>query len=319
MSGPILLDGAMGTELAARGFALREPLFSAWALLDAPELVEAIHWDHLCAGAQVLTTNTFGLHVGTLARAGLAAQQRELIERALACLATVRHRAHAEQPELTSFRIAGSLPPRPISGHLDDPELARAEYRRFADAVLDAGADLVLLETFTSVAEARLALEALHGVAQPVWLSVVAGMPVPRSNRLDGARLCSGDTFTALAELLDDPTLRRPDLVALNCTQIDAVPAALDALLAAIPPELPLGLSPHLGKRRYDGVWIDHIVEPDIFAEQMHAWLRVRPRVRVAGACCGSVPDDIAAMRRVLQPDAATRERAQIELARLVP
>lgn len=317
MSGPILLDGAMGTELAARGFALREPLFGAWALLDAPALVEAIHWDHLCAGAQVLTSNTFGLHVGTLAQAGLAAQQRELIERALACLAHVRRRAHAERPELTSFRIAGSLPPRPITPG-DEPELARAEYRRFADALLDAGADVVLLETFTSVAEARLALEALHGVAQPVWLSVVAGMPVARSNRPDGSRLISGDTFTALAELLDDPQLRRPDLVALNCTQIDAVPAALDALLAAIP-NLPLGLSPHLGKRRYDGVWIDHIVEPDIFAAQMHAWLAKRPRVRVAGACCGSVPDDIAAMRRVLQPHAATRERAQIELAQLVP
>ncbi|HEU4725238.1 MAG TPA: homocysteine S-methyltransferase family protein, partial [Candidatus Eisenbacteria bacterium] len=55
----ILLDGAMGTELDRRGVATPLPLWSAQALIDAPEVVRAIHEDYLRAGADVITANTF--------------------------------------------------------------------------------------------------------------------------------------------------------------------------------------------------------------------------------------------------------------------
>jgi S-methylmethionine-dependent homocysteine/selenocysteine methylase len=111
----------------------------------------------------------------------------------------------------------------------------------------------------------------------------------------------------------------------INCTQIDAIPAALAASIATTQshPSLPLGLRPHFGKRRYDGVWIDRIVESDVFAEQMQAWLRSdrpgRARISLAGACCGSEPGDIAALRERLQPDTVERERAWTRLAELLP
>jgi homocysteine S-methyltransferase len=204
-------------------------------------------------------------------------------------------------------------------GDVTDRELAQAEYRRFAELLLAGGADVILLETFTSVSEARLALAGLVGIEAPVWLSVVAGEPVAGSNRPDGTRLLSGETFAVLAELIDDPQVRRPDLLALNCTQIDAVPAALASMLDAIDPAIPLGLSPHLGRRRYDGVWVDRIIEPEVFAEQMLMWLKPRPRFVLAGACCGSNPDYIAALRRYVQASGESREAAQVRLAQLLP
>lgn len=316
----ILLDGAMATQLAARGFALTEPLFAARALLDAPELVEAIHFDYLRAGAQVLTTNTFGLHATTLARAGIGEQQGALARRAGEILQHVRQRAFAEDRQLARFRIAGSLPPRPRDDWGGDPALAEAEYRCFAEQLVGAGVDLILLETFTTVAEAELALVGLAGLELPIWLSVAAGAPVPGSTRPDGARLIDGDLLTDLASLAD-----RVDALLINCTQIDAIPAALDALLATTEdhPTLPLGVLPHFGKRRYDGVWIDRIVDADVFAEQMQAWLHSnrpgRARFGLAGACCGSQPGDIAALRRRLQPDPVERERAWTRLAQLLP
>ena len=310
---PVLLDGAMATELAERGFELRAPLFSARALLDVPTLVESIHADYIAAGAQVLTTNSFGLHVGTLAAAGLAQRQHLLIRLAVALAEAMRMAARAP------VRIAGSIPPRPRTLAVEPPELARAEYRRFADLLAQSGADLILLETFTRVDEVRLALEGLAGFELPVWLAVVAGVPVPGSRRPDGTRLLSGEEFSSLAELLRDPTLRRPDMVLLNCTQIDAVPAALDTMLATIDTEMPLGLYPHLGKHRYDGVWIDRIVEPDVFAEQILAWMQPRPRFVAAGACCGSRPATIEALQRWLQPDIHAREQAFVRLAELIP
>jgi homocysteine S-methyltransferase len=309
----ILLDGAMATELAERGFELRAPLFSARALLDAPELVEQIHADYLQAGAQILTSNSFGLHASTLAAAGLAQRQAELIRLAVALPDAVRRRAR------TSVRIAGSIPPRPRVHRADSAELARAEYRHQAELLVEAGADLILLETFTDLAEVRLALEGLADMASPVWLAVVAGVAVSGSRRPDGSRLLGGDEFAALGDVLRSASVRRPDVVLLNCTQIDAVPAALDAMLDAIDPEIPLGLYPHLGKEAYNGVWIDRIVEPDVFAEQILAWMHPRPRFEVAGACCGSRPAYIEALQRWLQPDADTRQQAFVRLADLIP
>lgn len=311
----------MATELDSRGFELRAPLFAARALLDAPALVEAVHRDYLDAGAQVLTTNSFGLHLDSLAAAGLAARRIELLQRSVELAQAVRR---------PGVRIAGSIPPRPrpaakaTPSQASDAMVGRAEYHSYARALLDAGADLIVLETFTALAEVRLALEGLADVDQPVWLSVAAGAPVPGSPRPDGTRLVHGDELRALSELIaPDPgsssrgDLRVPDAVQINCTQIDAVPAALDQLI-----ELgtqPLGLSPHLGKRRYDGAWIDHFLEPEVFAEQIHAWMHTRPRLVFAGACCGSHPTDIAAMKRWLQPDTDAREQAFMRLDQLVP
>ncbi len=62
---PLVLDAALGTDLLARGARLPAPLWSAQALLDAPELVEAIHRENAEAGADVLTIASFRLHGGT--------------------------------------------------------------------------------------------------------------------------------------------------------------------------------------------------------------------------------------------------------------
>lgn len=309
----ILLDGAMATELAERGFELRAPLFSARALLDAPELIEQIHADYLQAGAQILTSNSFGLHAPSLAAAGLAQRQAELLRLAVALPDAVRRRARSR------VRIAGSIPPRPRANRADPAELARAEYRVCAERLVEAGADLILLETFTQLGEIRLALEGLAEIASPVWLAIVAGVPVPGSRRPDGTRLLGGDDFAALGRLLRSASIRQPDVLLLNCTQIDAVPAALDQMLVAIDSEISLGLYPHLGKEAYNGVWVDRIVEPDVFAEQILAWVQPRPRFEVAGACCGSRPAYIEALQRWLQPDAPAREQAFVRLAELIP
>lgn len=337
----MLLDGALGTQLAARGFELEAPLFSARALLDAPELLAEVHLDYLRAGAQILSTASFGLHAGALARAGLGERGPELARRSVELLEQVRRRIIVDDREAAKFRVAASISPLPAAGSPlpatgedpRSPEIARAEYRALADELIAAGADLILLETFTAVDQARLALEALAEVELPVWLAIVAGLPPPGGlGRPDGSRLLAGDSFDELAALLDpSPAHRRPDALLLNCTQIDAVPAGLDALSAAVGARpLPLGLYPHLGKRRWDGLWVEQIVGPEAFAEQIEHWLRraarpvlgsVHPRAPLAivGACCGSSPAYIAALKRRLQPDEDARSRAFLRLAELLP
>src|SRR5215470_17571589 len=81
---PLVLDAAMGTELEKRGVPSGLPLWSARALLVAPDQVFAIHRDNASAGADVLTANTFRTHRRSLAREGLGSRSTELTREAVA-------------------------------------------------------------------------------------------------------------------------------------------------------------------------------------------------------------------------------------------
>lgn len=318
----VLLDGAMGTELARRGFALTPPLFSARALLESVELVEQIHADYIRAGAQVITTNSFGLHMHTLAKAGLVGRARELTERSVFAVERARQLAASEDPtrELgwAKIRIAGSLPPSRPGNHSRD--VALAEQRTLAAMLVELGVDLLLLETHTTIAEIAISLEAVAELDVPIWLSVVAG--APGSARPDGTRLIGGESFDALVEHVNQAKV---DALLINCTQIDAVPAALRSLestrarAGGLVETLPLGLYPHIGRRSWDGTWHDRFLEPDVYAAQIQAWIRDRPAFELVGACCGSTPEYVAALQSRLQPDRDARERAFVRLASLVP
>jgi len=82
-SPPIILDGAFGTELERRGFEARLPLWSALALIEAPDLVQAIYRDYAQAGADILTAATFRTTRYTMAKAGLADRAEELTRLAI--------------------------------------------------------------------------------------------------------------------------------------------------------------------------------------------------------------------------------------------
>src|SRR5512147_1596702 len=102
---PILLDGATGTELQRRGVDTSLPLWSARALLDAHEVLYAIHTEYLAANADIITTNTFRTHRRTLTRAGLGERTRELTQLAVAIA-----REAARQADRQVF-VAGSISP----------------------------------------------------------------------------------------------------------------------------------------------------------------------------------------------------------------
>ncbi len=104
----VLLDGAMGTELRARGVEVPDHITSIWsakALIDAPASVLQIHRDYIEAGADVITLNNYAVTPQLLAREGLENRFSELSMRA----ADLAHQARDE--EGSSVRIAGSLPP----------------------------------------------------------------------------------------------------------------------------------------------------------------------------------------------------------------
>src|SRR5688572_1998339 len=95
---PVLLDGATGTELNRRGTNTDLPLWSARALLEAPDVLRKIHLDYVRAGAELITANTFRTHRRSLARAGLGDQALPLTLQAVGLAREAAMTAEAGRP-----------------------------------------------------------------------------------------------------------------------------------------------------------------------------------------------------------------------------
>lgn len=283
-----ILDGGMGRELKRRGAPFRQPEWSALALIEAPETVEAAHEAFAAAGAEVLTTNSYAVvpfHIGAdrfaAAGASLAALSGRLARRA-----ADRHGA----------RVAASLPPAMGSYRADlfDAEAARPVLATLV-AALAPSADLWLAETLSTTGEARLVRAVLGADDRPLWISYTlaeeAGPPRLRSGEgvAEAARVAEGLGAAALL---------------FNCSQPEVMAAALDAARAAAP-GLPLGVyangfppqgtAPKANERLLD---IREDLTPARYLAFAEGW--VARGAAIVGGCCGIGPEHIAALARGL-------------------
>ena len=145
MTNITLLDGSIGQEIVKRSGSRATPLWSTSVMMEQPEAVRAVHLDYFNAGATIATANTYAVHVDRLARVGLEAQHKTLLDIAMAEAVAART-AHG------SGRIAASLGPLGASYRPDiAPPLAEAQkaYASIVEA-LDPLADLFLIETVSS-------------------------------------------------------------------------------------------------------------------------------------------------------------------------
>lgn len=266
---PLVLDAALGTDLLGRGAALPAPLWSAQALLDAPDLVETIHLENAEAGADVLTIASFRLHARALRESSCSLSQRELLAMAVA-LAN------------GGVWIAGSLAPledcyRPERVP-SEPEIS-SEHHEMASALLAAGVDLILVETMNTVREA---VAAARGAA-------ATGLPVVVSCVTDGAgRLLSGESVEDFARaLLALPV--PPGALGINCVGARALGGDL-ARLAAAAPGVPLAA--------YGNTFGDPVA-PEDYAALAESWVRFG--ARLVGGCCGTTAAHTAAVARRLR------------------
>lgn len=211
-----LLDGGMGRELQRRGAPFRQPEWSALALSEAPEQVEAVHAAYIASGSQVITSNSYAVVPFHIGEQRFATEGRALAERAGQLARRAADKADA------AVRVAGSLPPLFGSYRPDLFEPARVS--EVLTPLLDGLApyvDLWLAETQSAIAEAR----AIHGHlpkdGKPFWLSFTL-----RDEDTDEVpRLRSGepvaDAARAAAEL-------GVEVLLFNCSQPEVIGDAID-------------------------------------------------------------------------------------------
>ena len=233
--GPVLGDGAMGTQLYERGVS-DKPLERA--NLTHPDVVRAIHLDYLHAGSEVIQTNTFGANSVRLAGSG-AADEVEAINRAGVAIA-LEARQLAGQP----IWVAGAMGPLGHDGvplGALDSALAHNAFAEQAAVLADGGVDLFMLETFTSLAELRIAIAAVRSVAT---LPIVAELTFTQEGLTP-----AGDTPEEIAHALAET-----DVVAFggNCSVGPDVVAQVVERMAPIT-QIPLAAEPNAGLPAYVG------------------------------------------------------------------
>lgn len=277
---PILLDGALGTEIERRGIPAGLPLWSSHALLEAPDAVVAIHREQAAAGAEVLTAATFRTQRRSLARAGLGERGEELTRRAVEL---ARHAAEASGRRIW---VAGSASPLEDCYRPDlVPEAAACEreHREHADNLARAGVDLIAVETLGSVREAVAAANAAAATGLPFWVSFTCG---------ENGRLLSGE---GLSGALERVGASGPLLVAVNCVPPSTVARCLSVLAGS---GRPFGVYPNLGAPLPNGVGRTHDCSPDQLADLARGWCGAG--ARLIGGCCGTRPEHVRALAAVL-------------------
>lgn len=280
-------DGAAGTMLYNKGVGL-EANFEHLNLVR-PALVLELHREYLAAGAQLLETNTFGANFTRLDPIGLGKKVREInLQGArLACEAAGGRAL-----------VAGSIgPPMRVKG--DERELSfddlRAIYHEQCTALVEGGVDLLILETFSDLALMKGALAA----AKETGLPVIASMAYQEQGRT-----AAGDVVErVVAEL----AAAGADVIGANC---GAGPLEILQVVRrmAAATDLPLAAFPNSGFPEYrDGRYL-YRTDPGYFASMAREM--VVAGAALVGGCCGTTPEHIREMARLLKGMSPVPRRA---------
>ncbi len=301
----LVLDGAMGTEIQELKLdeaAFRGARFADWPselkgdndllVLTQPDTIKAIHGDYLEAGADILETNTFNATRLSQADYGMEEIVPEL-NREAARLAREAAAAHST-PDKPRF-VAGVLGPTSrtasISPDVTDPgfrnvdfEELRANYREAASALLEGGADLILVETVFDTLNAKAALFALDELFEEMG----AGWPVMVSGTITdlSGRTLSGQTVEALFYSVRHAHLLS---IGLNCALGPAELRAYVAELARIA-DTRVSAHPNAGLPNELG---GYDLGPEAMAEHLEEWM-ASGLLNIVGGCCGTRPSHVA-------------------------
>lgn len=279
-TGPVLIgDGAWGTLLMARGLPPGEP---PEALnLSRPEVLEEIARQYLEAGADVITTNTFGGSPARL-RTYRLDDLVEAINRAAveAARRAVGRRAYVS----ASIGPSGRL----LAPHGDaDPTEIGAGFELQVRAVAEAGADLVCIETMTDLAEAVLAVRAARRAAP--GLPVMATMTFEKTRR--GFFTVMGDS---IAQSIRELTEAGADILGSNCGNGSDVMLEIARDIRSRT-DRPIAIRPNAGLPVTRSGAVVYPEDPAFLAVRARALMEAG--VALVGGCCGTTPDHVRAIR----------------------
>lgn len=272
----LLFDGSMGSLLGAMGYASECPELLN---VEAPGVIQGVHAHYMEAGAQVIITNSLGTTPIKLARAGLSGRAAELTRAAVKnALEAAQHRAYVALDVGPTGEFMAPLGERTLDEMV-------AAFSLVCEAGAQAGANLILLETMTDIAEARAACLA----ARRTGLPVAASFTFESNGRTltGGSPECAALTLWAAGA----------SALGVNCSGgPEQMLSPLAAMRRACP--LPVVIQPNAGMPAVDAE--GHVHYP-FSPEDMVPWMAriLEAGASAIGGCCGTTPAHIAAFSRL--------------------
>jgi methionine synthase / methylenetetrahydrofolate reductase(NADPH) len=286
-----LFDGAMGTMLYSKGVFINRCYDEL--NLRSPEIVFEVHKQYVKAGAEILETNTYGANSVKLRAFGIGEELRDINLSAV----DVARRAAGD-----SVYVAGAMGPLGIRIEPYGPtslDEARAIFREQAQALLDGGVDLFILETIANVSEIEQGIAAIREICS---LPVIAQMTIGQ----DG-RTVYGDTPRTIAQRLDRAGA---DVIGLNCSVgPDVMLDAVEELTAATGKKI--SCQPNAGlPREVDGRQM-YMASPEYMGT--YAQRLIHKGVKFIGGCCGTTPAHIKVIADAVRPLSPRRNFVVLE------
>jgi 5-methyltetrahydrofolate--homocysteine methyltransferase len=290
---PLLGDGAMGTQLMLAGLA-QGNCGEEWNLTH-PEKVLAIQQRYADAGSDCILTNTFGGSRIMLNRHGNAGQVVEINSAAV----EIVRRAFGNRPGY----VIGDIGP---FGGLMEPygdfteKQVRDAFEEQAKALVNAGADAIIIETQTGLEELQIAIESAKAAGAPCVIGSMA-----YDVTLDGEtfRTMMGIDPERAAEFMQE---HGADIVALNCGTGMDMPHALKAVERyKKATDLPIMVQPNAGQPKLINMKVCYDETPEQMVRGVVPLLQAG--TSILGACCGSTPEHIRLFRGAMDEYLQTR------------
>ena len=302
--GPLVVDGALATELEARGHDLSHPLWSGKTLKEDPEAIKQVHLDYFLAGADIAITASYQATTQGLKDHFQIEEDeaKDLIRLSVRLAQEAKNEAAKHGVDnILNLLVAGSVGPYGAylangSEYRGDYHLSAAQFQAFhrprIEALVEAGVDLLAVETIPSIHELRAIRDLLQGdfPSTTAWYSC---------SLKDASHMADGTSLSELAASLagyEGQTLA----VGFNCVPPGLALEALEHMRTLT--DLPLVCYPNSG---------------ETYTAEQHAWSGDKPteqmrdlavRYRAAGAqlvggCCRTTPGDIQSIAKALQDD----------------
>lgn len=294
----IVLDAGMGKTLSMKGVEIPPTIWSANALIVAPDVVVEVHKENIEAGAQIITTNSYGVILSDLAKEGLE-DQYELLNEVSGQLAE-----QAVSDSGKQVMIAGSLPPQNGS-YRPDRVLARETiaplYYRQAE-LLAPYVDMFICETMSTIEEAVTAVSTVSSFNIPVLVGLTLHDEKPSCLR-------SGESLEeAISQIAD----LQPAGVLANCCLPERISDAMPVMAAGqfkycggyanafthVPEEWLLD-----GSKSSDGsLSLREDLTPEKYKDFVANW--IKQGANLVGGCCGTTAAHTRAISEFLSSPA---------------
>src|ERR687895_806699 len=296
----LLFDGAMGTEIQklnpqSQDFPNTKDGFNDGLILSRPEWIKQIHRSYLKAGADCIETNTFGGNKFKLDEYGYGDQTIEFNKRA-AELAREVCNEFQDKPHF----VIGSMGPSGFLPSSNDPDLGQkpldeiiTAFELQAEGLILGGVDALLIETSQDILEVKLVIEACHIAMKKTQKEV----PIIANITLDQyGKMLLGTNVQSAYTTVSDMGI---DVFGLNCSTgpVEMTPSVR---WLSDQDDLPILVMPNAGMPQNEGGKAVYKMTPFEIREKLMDFINNYKNIRVIGGCCGTNPEHIAELRRML-------------------